>query len=47
MFCFQKIAVPRPDEWTMFEGLVHRLTETAAGQQKSDSFMRDFVFSDI
>ncbi|KAM3188272.1 hypothetical protein ACTXT7_000588 [Hymenolepis weldensis] len=42
-----KIALPRGDEWTMLEQQLRQLKDAAFREQKNDSLMRDFAFSDI
>lgn len=42
-----KIASPRTDEWTVFEKHIQQLTETARQDEKTDSMMHDFDFSDL
>ncbi|KAL5104998.1 Dynein cytoplasmic 1 intermediate chain 2a [Taenia crassiceps] len=42
-----KIASPRADEWTVLEQHIQQLTETARREEKTDSMMREFDFSDL
>ncbi|VDO14299.1 unnamed protein product [Rodentolepis nana] len=42
-----KIALARGEEWTVFEQQLRQLKDAAVREQKTDSLMRDFAFSDI